>query len=81
MWGGGGKGMQLNIMKMKDGTVVSDYSSLCFTSTYQPKYSRFCENCKTLKCETSNNEDLEQEVMFKNRKWRHDLEGIELKVT
>ena len=36
---------------MVDGTVVSDFSSLCFTSIYQPKHSDFCVNCKALNCE------------------------------
>jgi hypothetical protein len=42
---------------MADGTVVSDCSSPCFTSTYLLKFNDFCENCKALKCELQKTHD------------------------
>jgi hypothetical protein len=42
---------------MVDGTVVSDCSSLCFTSIYQPKHRDFYENYKILKCELQKTHD------------------------
>jgi hypothetical protein len=35
---------------MADGAVVSNCSSQCFTSVYQPKHKDFCESCKAFKC-------------------------------
>jgi hypothetical protein len=42
---------------MANDTGVSDCSSLCFTSIYQPKHSDLCEKSKALKCELQKTHD------------------------
>jgi hypothetical protein len=42
---------------MAEDTGVSDCSSLCFTSIYQPKHSDLYENSKALKCELQKTHD------------------------